>query len=214
MPFMRAGKLGHEGGARRRNAGETYMKAALLLAVTIVTFSSLPLTARPGGSDAQATASPAAPRPPIQAQTTTRPGIRPVVAELLGGLDAAAARRGDPVFATTEGDGRTSQGILIPKGTHLIGHVRDVHPQSSDHENSSLSIAFDLADLVGGQRLRIHSVIQAVTPSAAEAPLSRTRATEGPAILLAGASGTLSSPGGNVCLASGTRLILSLTAED
>ena len=185
------------------------MKTALVLAVTIVTFSSLPLIARPGSSDEQGAPAPAPSHPLIQ------PGaVRPVVAKLLGKLDADDARRGDPVLATTEGDARTLDGILIPKGTRLIGHIQEVHPQSSPHEDSSLSIAFDLADMVSGQRMRIHSVVRAITPSA---PGRRTAATgEGPApgVLLAGASGTLSSPGGNVSLASGTRLLLSLTSED
>ncbi len=100
--------------------------------------------------------------------TADRSRMRPVTGELQGNLDAKSARVGQQVVLKTTQKMRAADGTVIPRGSRLIGHVTEVQAHARDHEQSSLGIAFDRAQLNNGQSFAIHSVIEAVRPSAAE----------------------------------------------
>ena len=58
-----------------------------------------------------------------------------------------------------------ADGTVIPKGSRLVGHVAQVQAHDKAHANSQMSIAFDRAELKGGQSFAIHSLIRGVSPS-------------------------------------------------
>lgn len=94
--------------------------------------------------------------------------MRPVTGELQGKLDSKTAKVGEPVVLKTTEKLKTADGLVIPRGTRLIGHVTEVQAHAKGHEQSSMGIAFDRAELKNGQSFAIHSVIESVGPSAAQ----------------------------------------------
>jgi hypothetical protein len=94
--------------------------------------------------------------------------MRPVSGELEGKLDSKSARVGEPVVLKTTEKMKTAGGMVIPRGSRLVGHVTEVQAHARGHEQSSLAIAFDRVELKHGQSFAIHSMIEQVRPSAAE----------------------------------------------
>jgi hypothetical protein len=95
----------------------------------------------------------------------TNPALRPVTGELENKLDTKDAKNGDPVIIKTTGTAATANGIEIPEGSKIVGHVIDVAAKGAGGDNSRVTIQFDQAEIKGGQRLPILSVIQAVAPA-------------------------------------------------
>ena len=94
--------------------------------------------------------------------------LRPVTGELQGKLNSKTAKVGEPVVLKTTEKIKTADGFVIPRGSRLIGHVTEVRARAKGHEESSMGIAFDHAELKNGQSFAIHSVIESVGPSAAQ----------------------------------------------
>lgn len=94
--------------------------------------------------------------------------MRPVTGELEGKLDSKTAKVGEPVVLKTTNKMKTADGLVIPRGSRLMGHVTEVQAHAKGHEQSSMGIAFDRAELKNGQSFAIHSVIESVGPSAAQ----------------------------------------------
>ena len=179
------------------------MRTAILLVVTMVTISSIPLMAHQAAATAQqsATAStngthvneasnatattsvrhtqmngagqgsaalsgPASGRGSANASAAAVNQMRPVKGELMGKLDSKSARVGQSVVVRTTEKLQTANGMVIPKGSRLMGHITEVQAHGSGHANSSMGIVFDRAELKNGQSFAIHSVIESVAPSA------------------------------------------------
>lgn len=94
--------------------------------------------------------------------------MRPVTGVLEGKLDSKSAKAGEPVVLKTTKKMKTADGFVIPRGSRLIGHVTEVQAHTRGHEQSSMGIDFDRAQLKNGQSFTIHSVIESVGPTAAE----------------------------------------------
>ena len=92
--------------------------------------------------------------------------MRPVTGELENKLDAKTAKAGDPVVLKTREKMKTADGTVIPKGSRLVGHVTQVEAHEKGHAASQMGLAFDRAELKGGQTMAIHSMIESVQPSA------------------------------------------------
>lgn len=138
------------------------------------------------------------------------PALRPVTGELEKKLDTKDAKNGDPVVIKTTGTTATANGIEIPKGSRIVGHVTDVAAKGTGSDNSRVTIQFDQAEIKGGQRLPILSVIQAVAPAGSNAapesaqggaPDTRGSAAAGPA----GQTGTGQATTGNDTSAGGAQ---------
>jgi hypothetical protein len=95
--------------------------------------------------------------------------MRPVNGELQSKLDAKSAKVGDEVVVKTTQSATTADGTVIPKGSRLVGHVTTVVAHSKESANSQLGIAFDRAELKGGQSLPLHSEIRSLTAPASVA---------------------------------------------
>ena len=98
--------------------------------------------------------------------------LQPVNGELLGKLDSKNAKVGQQVVVKTTQAFRTANGVVLPKGTHLLGRVTSVHPHRSKKDDGDLGLQFDRALLKGGRTIPIHSVIESVAPSPSMLALS------------------------------------------
>jgi hypothetical protein len=155
---------------------EVTMKTALLIAMAFVLLSSLPLLAHQNGARAQQGATTAAPggranEPPCANepvnQGSREASDRVVNAELIGKLDSKSAKVGDTVVAKTKENVKTAGGTIIPRGSRLIGHVAEVQAHDAGHADSTMSIAFERAELKNGQSVAIHALIESGAPPAA-----------------------------------------------
>ena len=159
------------------------MKIALLFAVAVVIFSSVPGMAHQAASSAQQSGTASAAGAQVNesgsASAQTGPGqtqangsaaagarMQPVKGELVGKLDSKSARVGQQVVVKTNEKMSTVDGTVIPKGSRLIGHVTQVQAHESSHQDSSMGIEFDQAEIKNGQNVAIHSVIESIAPPA------------------------------------------------
>lgn len=92
------------------------------------------------------------------------PQLRPVTGELESKLDTKDAKAGDAIVVKTTSPATMAEGVEIPKGSKIVGHIIDVAPQGQGSENSRVTIQFDQAQVQGGKSMPIRSVIQSVAP--------------------------------------------------
>jgi hypothetical protein len=93
--------------------------------------------------------------------------MRPVDGKLVNKLDSKTAKTGDDVVVQTEASVKTADGIEIPKGSKVVGHVVAVHPSAG--QNSQVVLQFDRAELKDGKSMSIHSEIASVAPAIEDA---------------------------------------------
>ena len=159
----------------------------LIPAITLAALASLPLAAQqpgqptpdtPPSSTQPDTAS--SPQSPSQQTAPSEPGaavptpganeangadLRPVSGELVSKLDTKNAKNGDPVVVKTTEKTTIGNGIVIPKGSKITGHVTDVQAHDSTNPNSKVAIQFDQAEIKGGQTMPIKSVLEDLAPA-------------------------------------------------
>lgn len=138
----------------------------------IVTVALMALTA--GAQTAANSSASAASNPGMQASAAgTLASGTTIPATLSKSIDAKKAKNGDEVAAKTTQEVRSSSGLVIPKGSKLIGHVTDAKARAKGDSQSSLAIAFDTLKLKNGQQVPIHANIQALAapPESAPVPL-------------------------------------------
>ncbi len=87
-------------------------------------------------------------------------------------IDARKAKSGDQVTAKTTQDIRSNAGVVIPRGSRLIGHVTDAKAKAKGDSESALGIAFDQAVLKNGQQIPLNASIRALAASANNASAS------------------------------------------
>jgi len=75
-------------------------------------------------------------------------------------LDAKKNKPNDPVSATLSGEMKASNGVNIPKGSKLIGHITEAKPKAKGDPNSQLGIAFDKVVPKGGAEIPVHASIR------------------------------------------------------
>lgn len=103
--------------------------------------------------------------PPAQSASSSAgqtSGDQHVVAiELNKSLDAKKLKAGDPVKAKTTGILQFSNGMMVPIGSTVQGHITEAVVRSKGVEQSSLGIAFDTVVFKEGQ-VPVKATIQAV----------------------------------------------------
>ena len=87
-------------------------------------------------------------------------------------IDARKAKSGDPVMAKTTQDVRSGSGVIIPRGSRLVGHVTDAKAKAKGDSESAVGIAFDRAILRNGQQVPLNASIRALAASANSASAS------------------------------------------
>lgn len=116
-------------------------------------------------------------------------GFQPVNGELVGKIDSKNAKPGDPIVVKTTAEAKFADGVVIPKGSKIIGHVTEVQAHDKTNANSKLTLQFDKAELKGGQTLPIRSVLRSVSPAAGSEGAQASPFAGGTA-----SSGTMGSP--------------------
>ena len=124
------------------------------------------------------------------------PQLRPVTGQLEKKLDSKNAKPGDPVIVKTTENADIANGVVIPKGSRIVGHVATVQPHSKDHENAQLTLQFDQAQLKGGQTLPIETVLENVAPAAVTVHPTDTLNAQSAPMASAGRIGRLSGRDG------------------
>lgn len=85
-----------------------------------------------------------------------------IPATLTKPIDARKAKAGDEVAAKTTQDVRSDSGVVIPRGSRLVGHVTDAKAKANGDAESTLGIAFDHAVLRNGQEVPLNASIKAL----------------------------------------------------
>jgi len=85
--------------------------------------------------------------------------------ELAKSVDSKKLKEGDGVDAKVTSDIHTADGMTIPRGSKVIGHVTVAKARSKGDAESALGIVFDKISRQGGEDTPIKSVIQAVAPN-------------------------------------------------
>jgi hypothetical protein len=116
----------------------------------------------PSAQSGQATADPV--RSTAGAPEASNEQLRPVTGELEKKIDTKNAKAGDPVILKTTENATTADGIVIPKGSRIVGHVTDVQAHSKTNPNARLTLQFDQAEIKGGQTMPIWTVLESVAP--------------------------------------------------
>ena len=120
-----------------------------------------------------------------------------IPAALTKPVDARKAKPGDEIAAKTTQEVRSTSGVVIPRGSRLIGHVTDAKAKAKGDSESALGIAFDHAVLKNGQQVPLNASIKAIAAAA-----NSTSASMGDDAL-AGNSSLGSQAAGNVSPAEG-----------
>ena len=86
-------------------------------------------------------------------------------ASLVGALDSAKSKPGDPVSAVVTESVVYQRSVLLPKGSRIVGQV--VRTGADGESTSALFVQFDRAILKNGQEAVLNAGIQALAPVAA-----------------------------------------------
>jgi hypothetical protein len=116
--------------------------------------------------------------------------LRPVEGELEKKLDAKHARPGDPVVLKTTDKATIANGVIIPKGSKIVGHVVEAAAAGKGNANSKVTLQFDRAKLKGGQTLAIRTVLQSLVPEPSSAIAQDSAGQSGGAPMAAPAGGS------------------------
>lgn len=89
--------------------------------------------------------------------------MSPVAGELMNTLDSRSAKPGDRVVIKTKATVRIAEGVEIPKGSKLIGHVIAAKASSAADANAQVALQFDQVELRNGKTLSIHAEMQSLS---------------------------------------------------
>lgn len=107
---------------------------------------------------------------PVQSRASapeaTNAQLRPVTGELVTHINTKKAKPGEAVVVKTTEKAAMANGVVIPKGSKILGHVTDVQAHTKQNPNAKVTLQFDKAQLKGGQTVPIKSVIESVAPAA------------------------------------------------
>ena len=165
------------------------MKTGTTLVTTLFALASFPLLAQQPPPASQSSRPATQQNPPgtepepqnTPAANPAAPAIEmsPVSGELVNNLDSKTAKTGDSVVVQTKSSVKTADGIEIPKGSKLVGHVLAAKPSGAG-ENSQVALQFDHIELKGGQSVPIQSHIESIAPAGDSAAATAPGAMSGP----------------------------------
>lgn len=102
-------------------------------------------------------------------------GASQMNATLERSVDARRAKPGDEITAKTNEDFTTTNGVIIPRGSRLVGRVTEARPHARGESSaegaaaSRLGIAFDRAELRDGRTVPMQATIQAIAAARSDA---------------------------------------------
>jgi len=86
-------------------------------------------------------------------------------AELSQPVDAKKNKPGDAVTAKTTSATKSNGNVVMPKGTKLVGHIREAKARAKGESESAVGIVFDKAVMKNGQEIPLNVALQAVAAS-------------------------------------------------
>jgi|HubBroStandDraft_5_1064220.scaffolds.fasta_scaffold130059_1 hypothetical protein len=143
--------------------------------------------------------------------------------ELVHALSTKSAKQGDPVAVKLTAAIKTPEGVILPRGTELVGHVANV--KASDNKGpSTLVLTFNQAHLKGGKTVAVKATLAGFAAADQPQELPVAVAADDTFEQLAGsdsgvalrsavkedASGTLTSDHRNVELNQGTQFLVAV----
>ena len=137
------------------------MRCALVIGVLAAAMQIAPLLGQ--APENQSPAGTVAPDQRLRAETAAESEGSTVDAVLDKSVDAKKNKPGDQVSATTTADLKSGSGMMIPKGSKLIGHVTEAKAKAKGESKSELGISFDKAIPKGGSEIPIHASIQGLS---------------------------------------------------
>ncbi|MGC8550520.1 MAG: hypothetical protein ACP5M4_12545 [Acidobacteriaceae bacterium] len=153
------------------------LSSVLLISLVAITLHAQNTQAS-GSAHAAANATAAASRQVTQTQATEATHLS---AELTRRVDTRHAKVGDKVLAKTTSKATFANGLTLPRGTRLIGHVISVQARSHADHAAKLAFTFDRAILRHGRTIPIHAVLTSISaPSAMAAANSMDDMNAGP----------------------------------
>lgn len=87
-----------------------------------------------------------------------------IALELAKSLNSRKLKAGDPVVAKTTAELRTANGVVIPRGSKVFGHVTEATSRAKGGDQSTLGLSFDRIVSKQGEELPLKATIQAVGP--------------------------------------------------
>jgi hypothetical protein len=108
-----------------------------------------------------------------QSQASMPQAASPAASELKGafptalvkGIDSKRLKEGDTVVCQTVAPLHAGNGMLIPSGSKVTGHVTQAMARSKGSADSTLTIVFDKVEVAKGKELPMKGTLQAVGPS-------------------------------------------------
>lgn len=100
------------------------------------------------------------------AQQTGMRGAFPVA--LTKSLESKKLKAGDQFVCEVAGTIRSANGMLIPAGTRVTGHVTQATARARGDSDSSLAVVFDKMEMSKGKELAMTGTLQAVAPAVGE----------------------------------------------
>lgn len=117
-------------------------------------------------------------------------------------VDAKKSKPGDSITAKTTQAVKSGQQVIIPKGSHLVGHVTEAKARANGESESALGIMFDKAILKNGQEVPLNGSIQALAAAQTVASASPDADLYGSGA--GSAAGSARSSGGGVLNGAGS----------
>jgi hypothetical protein len=97
----------------------------------------------------------------INAQTPAKPAVQNMQVQLTTAVKAKKAKVGDAITAITMVPVTLSQGVVVPAGSKVTGHVRKVEADSGDAHTSSIALSFEEIQIKKGQTVPVNCFIRA-----------------------------------------------------
>jgi hypothetical protein len=129
---------------------------------------------------------------PTDSSSADLKGTFPVT--LLKGLDSKKMKVGDVVVCQTVSALHMRNGLMVPSGAKVIGHITQVTARSNGSPDSTLTMAFDKIEDAKGKELPMKGTLQAIGPSLGEGP---NTGFAGSNVLMGGHSGSGAQLGGS-----------------
>jgi hypothetical protein len=97
----------------------------------------------------------------VSAQTPGQPVSQDLQVELATAVKAKKAKVGDAVNAVTVAPITLAKGIVVPAGSKVLGHVRQVEADSAEGHTSSVTLSFEEVVVKKGQTVPLNCFIRA-----------------------------------------------------
>jgi hypothetical protein len=146
--------------------------------------------------------------------------------ELVNTLSTKSAKQGDPISVKLTAGIKTPAGVVLPRGTELLGHIDSV--KASDNKGpATLAVTFNQAQLKDGKKLAIKATVAGFAPAGDVQELPISVAADDSFDQLAGSnngvelrsavkenvSATLTSSHSNIDLSKGTQFLVAVGVQ-